>query len=55
MPEIVPDLLAKGAIQPNRYKVVEGPTMLERAQGALDILRGKAQSGEKIIWRVSDE
>ncbi|TPX08765.1 uncharacterized protein E0L32_009705 [Thyridium curvatum] len=55
MPEIVPDLLAKGVIQPNRYKVVEGPTMLERAQGALDILRGKAQSGEKIIWRVSDE
>ncbi|KAJ4150803.1 hypothetical protein LMH87_011537 [Akanthomyces muscarius] len=54
-PEMVPQLLAQGVVQPNRQRVVEGATMLERAQKALDLLRDKAVSGERLVWRVSEE
>lgn len=54
-PEIVPALLAQGVIQPNRQRVVEGNTMLDRAQKAIDLLRDRAVSGERLVWRVSDE
>ncbi|KAJ6780061.1 hypothetical protein PWT90_10601 [Aphanocladium album] len=53
--EMVPQLLAQGVVQPNRQRVVEGATMLERAQAALDLLRDKAVSGERLVWRVSEE
>ena len=52
--EIVPSLLAEGVIKPNRRRVVEGATLLERAQNALDLLRRRDVSGEKLVWRVSD-
>jgi hypothetical protein len=35
------------------YRVVEGATVLERAQNALDLLRERAVSGERLVWRVS--
>jgi NADPH:quinone reductase-like Zn-dependent oxidoreductase len=54
-PHIVPELLASGAIQPIRQRVVEGATILERAQNALDLLRLRSPSGEKLVWKVSDE
>ncbi len=54
-PEMVPQLLAQGVVQPNRQRVVEGATMLERAQNALDLLRDRAVSGERLVWRVSEE
>lgn len=53
-PEIVPALLAVGTVKPNKYRIVDGATMVERAQNALDLLRNKAASGEKLVWRVSD-
>ncbi|KAI3343605.1 GroES-like protein [Ustulina deusta] len=52
--EIMPALLAQGVVQPNRYRIVEGQTLLERATKGLNAMREGA-SGEKVIWRVSDE
>ncbi|KAJ4295661.1 hypothetical protein N0V88_004363 [Collariella sp. IMI 366227] len=54
-PEIVPALLEQGVIKPNKQRIVEGKTLLERAQKALDLLRDQAPSGEKLVWRVADE
>jgi hypothetical protein len=53
--EIVPALLEQGVIQPNKTRVVEGSTFLERAQNALDLLKDQAVSGEKLVWRVAEE
>ncbi|KAI0405755.1 GroES-like protein [Xylaria palmicola] len=52
--EIIPTLLAQGVLQPNRYRIVEGETLLERAKKGLNAMREGA-SGEKVIWRVSNE
>ncbi|KAK4218797.1 chaperonin 10-like protein [Rhypophila decipiens] len=54
-PEIVPALLKSGHVQPNKQRIVEGKTLLERAQNALDLLRERAPSGEKLVWRVAEE
>ncbi|WYZ42818.1 hypothetical protein EsH8_VI_000517 [Colletotrichum jinshuiense] len=52
--EIVPALLEQGIIKPNKQKIVEGATMLERAQKAIELLRKRDPSGERLVWRVSD-
>ncbi|KAH8157797.1 hypothetical protein CIB48_g10448 [Xylaria polymorpha] len=52
--EIMPTLLEQGIVKPNRYRIVEGETLLERANKALNVMREGA-SGEKVIWRVSNE
>ncbi|KAI1752961.1 GroES-like protein [Xylaria castorea] len=52
--EIIPTLLEQGIVQPNRYRTVEGKTLLERAEKALNAMREGA-SGEKVIWRMSNE
>ncbi|KAL3474741.1 GroES-like protein [Aspergillus californicus] len=49
---IMAGLLAEGAIEPNRFRQVEGATLLERAQKGLDLMRSGTVSGERIIWRV---
>jgi hypothetical protein len=51
----MPELLERGIIQPNRYKLIEGETLLERAQNALNTLRRKEVSGERLVWRVSEK
>lgn len=53
--DIIPGLVEEGVVKSNRYRVVEGKTMLERAQRALDMLRSKEVSVEKLIWRVTDK
>lgn len=53
-PEILPALLAQGIVKPNNQRVVEGATLVERAQNALNLLRSKAVSGEKLVYRVSE-
>lgn len=53
-PEIIPTLLKEGVVKPNSQRVVEGANMVERAQNALDLLRSKAVSGEKLVWKVQD-
>lgn len=54
-PTIMPEMLRLGIVKPNRRKIVEGKTMLERAQRALDLLRSGEVSGERLVWRVADE
>ncbi|KAF7548284.1 hypothetical protein G7046_g8722 [Stylonectria norvegica] len=54
-PEIVPALLKEGVIAPNRQRVVEGATLVERAQNALTLLRRRDVSGERLVWRVAEE
>ncbi|EXA30037.1 hypothetical protein FOVG_18544 [Fusarium oxysporum f. sp. pisi HDV247] len=54
-PDIMPALLGSGIVKPNKQKIVEGATMLERAQKALDLLRERAPSGERLVWRVAEE
>jgi len=49
----MPTLLARGIVKPNKYRIIEGETLLERAQAALDALRRKEASGERLVWRVS--
>ncbi|KAF9904639.1 hypothetical protein EC991_002513 [Linnemannia zychae] len=53
-PEILPALLAQGIIKANNQRVVEGATLVERAQNALTLLRSKAISGEKLVYKVSE-
>ncbi|KAI9163871.1 Trans-enoyl reductase lepG [Paramyrothecium foliicola] len=53
--DIIPALLESGAIQPNKQRIVEGPTLLERAQKAMVLLRERAPSGERLVWRVAEE
>lgn len=50
----MPKLLAEGIVKPNRFRIVEGKTMLERAQNALDLLRRKEVSAERLVWRVAE-
>jgi threonine dehydrogenase-like Zn-dependent dehydrogenase len=52
---IMPAMLEKGIVAPQKQKIVEGATMLERAQKAMDTLRRKEASMERLVWRVSDE
>jgi hypothetical protein len=51
----VPALLEQGVVEPNKLRVVEGKTLLERAQRALDLLREQAVSGERLVWRVAEK
>jgi hypothetical protein len=48
-------MLRDGAVKPQKQRIVEGKTMLERAQKALDMLRRKEASMERLVWRVSEE
>ena len=54
-PSIMPKMLAEGIVKPNSQRVVEGETLLERAQAAIDALRRKDVSGERLVWRVAED
>jgi hypothetical protein len=47
--------LQQGLIKPNKLRIVEGKTLLDRAQNALRLLRSQAVSGEKLVWRIAEE
>ncbi|KAF9258274.1 GroES-like protein [Marasmius fiardii PR-910] len=53
-PDIMPTMLKEKIVLPNAQKIIEGKTLLERAQKAMDTLRRKEQSGERLVWRVAD-
>lgn len=53
-PEIIPSLLEQGIVKPLRQRVVEGNTLLERATNALNLLRSRAPSGERLVWKVAE-
>lgn len=52
--EIMPTLLEQGVIEPNHQVVVEGDTLLERAESALSKLRNKEVSGARLVWRIAE-
>ncbi|KAH9887460.1 GroES-like protein [Xylariomycetidae sp. FL2044] len=52
--EIMAGMLAGGHVRPNRYRIIEGRTLQERATTALSEMR-QGVSGEKLIWRVAEE
>ena len=51
--EIMPAMLKEHIVEPQRQKIVEGATLLERAQRAIDMLRRKEASMERLVWRIS--
>jgi NADPH:quinone reductase-like Zn-dependent oxidoreductase len=53
--EIMPAALELGIVEPNEQVIVEGSTLLERAQKAIDILRKREVSGARLVWRVAEE
>ncbi|KAF8216944.1 chaperonin 10-like protein [Mycena galopus ATCC 62051] len=53
MPNILPQLLASGIIQPNRVRLMDQGTFKERVATGLDLLRNNKVSGEKIIVKVA--
>ncbi|KAK1981814.1 zinc-binding dehydrogenase [Colletotrichum cereale] len=53
--EIIPALLEQKVVRPNPHRIVEGETLLERAQGAIVLLRNKAVSGQRLVWRVCED
>ncbi|KAK7990562.1 hypothetical protein PG990_014842 [Apiospora arundinis] len=52
--EIIPALLAQKIVTPQRYRLVEGKTILEREENALKQMREGAVSGVKLVWRTSN-
>jgi hypothetical protein len=50
----MPTMLKEGIVKPQKQKIVEGSTLLERAQLAMDMLRRKEASMERLVWRISD-
>ncbi|CAI6342249.1 unnamed protein product [Periconia digitata] len=52
--DIMPAMLEQGIVKPNAQKIIEGDTLLERAQKAMDALRRKEASMERLVWRVSE-
>ncbi|KAK8022652.1 hypothetical protein PG993_013419 [Apiospora rasikravindrae] len=53
--EIMPALLEQGIVTPQRFRVVEGGTILEREENALREMREGGVSGVKLVWRTSDK
>ncbi|KAF2703635.1 GroES-like protein [Pleomassaria siparia CBS 279.74] len=53
-PDIMPTMLKERIVEPNAQRIIEGKTMLERAQKAMDTLRSQEASGERLVWRVAD-
>lgn len=53
--EIMPEALRRGIVEPNDRMVIEGGSMLERAEKALAVLRKKGVSGKRLVWRVAEE
>ena len=43
-----------GVVTPQKPKMIDGATLLERAQNAMDMLRRKDMSMERLVWRVSE-
>jgi NADPH:quinone reductase-like Zn-dependent oxidoreductase len=52
MPEILPQLLEKGVITPNRTRLFDQGTFLERTLAALQFVRSGKVSGEKVVVKV---
>ncbi|TCD68534.1 hypothetical protein EIP91_010459 [Steccherinum ochraceum] len=54
-PKIIPDLLARGLVKPNKVREVEGASLLEKVVTSVDLLRKNAVSGERLVYRVAKD
>lgn len=54
-PIIMLSLLGLSVVKPNRHRIIEGRTLLERAQKTLDMLRRKEVSAERLVWSIPDK
>jgi len=45
-------MLGQGIVEANNQRIVDAPTLLERAQKALNLLRSGTVSGERLVWKV---
>ncbi|SJL15756.1 related to Zn-dependent oxidoreductases [Armillaria ostoyae] len=52
MPRILPELLERGIIQPNRIHLLDQGTFKERVAVGLDLLRHNKVSGEKLVVKI---
>ena len=52
--DVMYTMLKERIVEPNAQKIIEGDTLLERAQNAMNALRRKEASGERLVWRVVD-
>lgn len=50
----MPTMLKEGIVTPQKQRIVEGKDMLERAQKAMDMLRRKEASMERLVWKIND-
>jgi hypothetical protein len=55
MPTILPDLLAKGHIEPNRVKLLDSKqgSLKDRVKEGLQLLRENKVSGEKVVVKIN--
>jgi hypothetical protein len=55
MPKILPDLLAKGHIKPNRVKLLDNMqgSLKDRVKEGLELLRQNRVSGEKVVVKIN--
>lgn len=51
--KILPDLLAKGLVKPDRIRLLREGTLKERVEVGLDLLRNNKISGEKVVVQIN--
>ncbi|KAF9002416.1 chaperonin 10-like protein [Cyathus striatus] len=52
MPKVLPELLASGAIEPNRVRLLDQGSLKDRVGLGLDLLRNNKIRGEKVVVKV---
>lgn len=55
MPKILPQLLEKGLLQPNRIRLLKEGSFKDRVATGLELLRTNKISGEKVVVEISAE
>ncbi|KAF5352562.1 hypothetical protein D9756_006066 [Leucocoprinus leucothites] len=53
MPQILPELLEKGLIEPTRLRLMDQGTLQQRVEQALDLFRDNKVSGEKLVIKIN--
>lgn len=54
-PKIIPDLLARGLVKPNKVREVQRATLSEKVVTSVDLLRKNAVSGERLVYKVAKD
>ena len=55
VPKVLPELLQKGLIKPNRFRLLDQGKLLDRTEEAIDLFRQQKISGEKLIIGIQDK